>query len=314
MAKRYRQMKRAYSAGKAVYGAYKRRKMNYKTQYQKGVTGQHDSAFQYRKKRMPRYKRKQWKKFVKKVTAVNNKLLGTQTVLYNKQTSCTSATGEQNYTVCTLYGKDGDQSTAVNREGGGRDLRLLYDALGATQRGARILFKSGVLDVTLTNMSVDQGGVIPPIEADVYEVTYGYSSDDFTSVANAFNEAKSDTQLIGATQLTETTRGATLFDFPTMLSAGRVKIMSKRKYFIPARGCITYQVRDPKNHVFPLTHIDPTTAISSFIEPGMTRGIIVIHKPIAGYETLTSSLNAGITRKYSYVIMEDASPADGRLE
>ena len=48
-----------------------------------GVTNQHDRAFVYRKKRMPRRRGKRWMKFSRKVHFVAEKDLGTRTIVMN---------------------------------------------------------------------------------------------------------------------------------------------------------------------------------------------------------------------------------------
>jgi len=59
----------------------------------------------YRKKRMPKKKRKRWANFVKKVGAVEERSLGTRTVLFNDLITQTSGatTGQNTLTLC-LYG------------------------------------------------------------------------------------------------------------------------------------------------------------------------------------------------------------------
>lgn len=48
-----------------------------------GVTNQYNATLQYRKRRMPRRKRGQWKRFVRKVRAVNMRSQASRTFVFN---------------------------------------------------------------------------------------------------------------------------------------------------------------------------------------------------------------------------------------
>lgn len=72
----------ALKYGYKAYNSYTKYQKN-KTQNQNTVTTQYDTRLQYRKKSMPRWKRKAWKRFSQKVNAVNLKNHGTYTRLFN---------------------------------------------------------------------------------------------------------------------------------------------------------------------------------------------------------------------------------------
>jgi len=73
-----------------------------------GVTTQHDKRFVYAKKRQPRFKRKRWGRFVKKVHAVAEKDYGTRTVVMNKTYSMSNTTALSNLTGSVyLYSQKG---------------------------------------------------------------------------------------------------------------------------------------------------------------------------------------------------------------
>lgn len=271
------------------------------------TTGQYDFRTQYRKKRRSRFKRKIWKKFTRKVQAVTGKLVGTNTVVFNdKIDGVSNNTNPQGYVVANLYGIAGTDSA---NEVGCTDVSDIFGAdprLNAPTRKA--LFGSGVLDLTMRNTSSPE----VPIEVDIYELTFRSetSSANFTAMQI---KGETNTPVIGATTgLTLTTRGTTLFDFPCTIKYGRLQIVKKTKLFLPVGNTATYQLRDPKNHMFTGNDYDDTTG---FIRPGVTKSVLIVFKPVvnAGTQVNTSGLSIGVTRKFMYKIFEDSTDADGLL-
>jgi len=272
------------------------------------TTGQRDYKRQYTKKRMPRYKRRRWAKFTKQVKAVLSKTLATQTVLFNATiTGSTSVTFPQNFLAAHLYGANG---TSNSVETGNSDLASLFsNASAASVSNKKLMFKSGVIDLTMTNSSAATDTVVPSLEVDVYEVVYAdeISNNNFLDMITT---SQNETSVIGATSIQYNRRGVTLFDFPLLLAKGRMKVLKKTKFFIPADDTATYQVRDPKNYTIDGSLNDN----QGYVMPYKTKSIVMMFKPVVNrVDAVISSLKVGVTRKYSYVINEKETVASGVL-
>jgi len=283
-----------------------------------GVTDHYDARLIYRKKRMPRFKRRRWMSFVKKTKAAAERDLGSQTIVFNRLLTASNNTdGNQIMGDFGLYGLASTQFEY-------NDLKAIADAYNnadnTTAKGlkvgptAKLLFQSGVLDVTFRNSSTFFDGTSTrlaselKLEVDVYEVSCRLSSAETTGTIynNLRGMFDSDPNLedpIGGTggEVTRTARGATPFDFPFSLSRYGLKIWKKTKYHLSSGDTFTYQVRDPRRHV---AEMDKLRTTAGFNMPGWTRIILIIAKAAPGLtigstaNTYTEKLDIGITRKY----------------
>lgn len=281
-----------------------------------GVTSQYDRKVVYRKKSMPRRKRRQWKKFVQKVTAVQMKNIGTKTVLFNRLGGQTWSGSGQWFMTYTLYGKDG-QSDSNIRTHGNRDIADIFlndpDTQDAT---AKLLFGSGVLDLTIVNNSTIASGTgqNASLEVDVYEIMYSKTFDAPSALAY-WEDAATNTGLInpgGIAGLQPTTRGCTPFDFSEALSNGP-KILKKTKFFLGQSETATYQLRDAKTHVFNKRFIDDGD--SNCVIRKITKTLLVVAKgvPTVNSATVNYNIQIGNTRKYSYKLMKENLDKDQEL-
>lgn len=284
-----------------------------------GVTEQYDRKSIYRKKRMPRRKRKRWAAFSKKVHAASEKDLGTKTVLFNDQKdyviSGVNVPGKQAVFHLALY--------PVNHGGSSPEYTDLNTIAGKdveVGNSGKFLFKSGVLDVTLQNDSQEDDGAGEPgaamgIELDVYELTFGRSFetvDGSKGPEDLWTQAFADTPLIGtaANNISINSRGATPWDCPQGLGQWRCTIVKKTKYFLPPRNTMTYQMRDPKRHVFDKQWLLDQGGVNA---PGKTKFLMFVAKALPAH---TSGLGVrlrcrvGVTRKYCYKHKLDSSDAD----
>lgn len=289
-----------------------------------GVTSQYDRKMVYRKKRMPRRKRYAWRKFKNKVTAVSTKSLGSNTVVRNSllqfdiQLIPTNADTHGLVQVAlypmrqtTLSYLDDVNSMTVN------DNRL-------SSPTSKILFLSGVLDLTMRLQSLlktsapTTGNPSLGAEIDVYEVSWNNASGqsgEALDLISAFNIGHTDTGTIpgGTTNLLSTQRGWTPFDCPAALSQHKIKIWKKTKYFLSAEQTATYQIRDPKSHSFSRDNVPGS---SSANWPGVTKWLLIVWKPLPGYNYVAAPdndiirLNVGVTRKYMYKINQDSTDYD----
>lgn len=293
-----------------------------------GVTGQYDRTGVYQRKSMPRGKKRRWKSFVRRVHAVAEKDLGSKTAVFNDLVSFTTTAGNQLIGECCLYGNDALSGTLPVTHL--RDISRIAgtDPIGDT---GKMFFQSGVLDITIQNISVV--GVSPlavSMELDIYEIIAGKSFDDNVGVQggtasreqgtlkSVIEEAELKTGTISGAgnSLALGNRGVTPFDIPQAISQYRLKILKKTKYRLTTNQTITYQIRDPRRHVFGKLDVDPSQVSGrpkGVNLRGATRWLLFIGKgnpANAEDPTLLPGITVGITRKYMYKIDESTLDKD----
>lgn len=285
---------------------YKKSRFTFKNKKQDNVTTtQKDYATQYRKKNMPRRKKVQWKKFSAKVKAVNLKMKGLKTVLFNEATTSVT-TFPQNFIGIHLYGSRGTAAPAANTIGAGDLARIFANDPTVIQstgplnpKIGKLIFGSAVLDITLRNVGdVDS-------EVDVY---FCYHRKDVVSAnvdANFGTGSGSLQQPIatGNTTLDLYQRGVTPFDCSTSLSESGLNIMKKQKFFLRQGQTTFIQHRDASNHVVEWNKIKQT----GYAIRKLTYTVLIVHKPVTG-SAFASNMAIGVTRKYSYI--EDVNGID----
>lgn len=284
----------------------------------RGITQQHDVARIYRKKYMTKYKKRRWRKFVRRVHAVAEKDYGSRTVVFNDRLDIENITnGNQVCLTCCLY----PQTSTVNHL---NDLNTIASvenfennptsAAGITvEKSTKFLFQSGVLDLTVRNSSFNNttptSGV--KMEVDVYELILrkdaivGATAQG--SLSTLLNNASADTKVLNATgsSVEIIRRGCTPWDLPYCISRYGLKILSKKKYFLESGGTFTYQVRDPARHVLDQNDMNDR---QGFNRPKLTRIVYFIGKLVPGFtlgatgDTYRERLDVGVTRKYLYKI------------
>nr|UOF82187.1 putative capsid protein [Cressdnaviricota sp.] len=284
-----------------------------------GITAQHDRQFVYGRKRMPYRKRRIWGRFVKKCGAVALKQCGIRSVVFNKATSFTNTTS-QNHGVgwCALYSQT-STSTELN------DLNYIGNlenfaanptsAAGETvQLGTKVYFRSAILDVTIRNTSFTSITLTEdvPLEVDLYQIIVGRIGRDsvngnFTTIKAFYDIAQADTQIIKGTagfDVDIDKRGCTPFDLTKALSMFGIKIWKKTKYYLASNQTMTFQVRDPKRHVFFRDKVDGLNNGCNM--PGITRFFYIVFKAVPGItidaSNTTESIWMGVTRKYMYKV------------
>jgi len=303
-----------------------------------GVTVQHDARRIYQKKRMPRFRRKRWKAFSRKVAAVGERDLGSRSVVFNRtQQFFNQTTDNHNLAYIALYSAFGVDSwmADINNLSGLENPGNPTAAAGTTvQDTTKWIFKSAILDITVRNTSgiitvVSVGNAAPTyvldstakLEVDVYELISGreWSTIDGTQsdITSIFSKGSSSTLNIGGagTGIDLSFRGVTPWDLPYALSYWRLKILRKTKYFVNNGDTFTYQVRDPKRRVITQERMEKTAGGN---KPGWTRHIMIISKLVPGNTVgplvgnYVESMHIGMTRKYFYKI-EGASEDRDRM-
>jgi len=296
-------------------------------QYTRGRTGlgtlggsNADQRMVYRKKSMPRRKKRRWRSFVRRCNAVAERTLGTRTVLFNDQITILSNVPENQVCLTTaLYSMQNASSKPWLRdleqiqglENTGDQTATLGETVDDT---TKFMFHSGIMDLTIRNTSFFLEGEIQRLDAnaqvelDIYEV-YLRSSSSRALANNSLSQLLNsyDTKEIGGTGsgISIEDRGATPWELPHNLGTYGVKIAKKTKYFIPNGGTITYQVRDPKRHVFQKKWMVDN---DGFSKKGVTRVIFMIAKLVPGISIGSGDgqyacrLVVGNTRKYMYKV------------
>lgn len=279
------------------------------------VTRQHDYGKQYRYKKMPRYKKRRWRKFINRVQAVQLKQAGLRTVVFNNKFQCSNGAGFQFAVGLGLYGVNGtlDQTGfATLGVAGFRDLYRIFRndpdieqtgvPPGNIPKSGKLQFGSGVLDVTLRNLSADI-----EIELDVYYGWFKKDSSPSGALINdnpvvEFQNAPVDLVNTGNTAIGLDTRGATLFDKPSGISDTGYHITKKFKMILAPGQSTFLQHRDAKNYMVDWTNVSDC----SYARKGLTFGMWLLFKPsVTASDDAVATLGVGCTRKYSYAVVED---------
>lgn len=260
------------------------------------TTTQKDYSTQYRKKNMPRYKKKAWKTFNNKVKSVIRGELGLKTVVFNSVQTCSSAVADQNAIAMHLYGISGSADNP-NRIGA-LDVRKIFSNDPNVYQGigplnpeiGKLLFESAVLDVTLTNTGESV------LEVDIY---YGYHRKDCDSTDMVGGDLVDPTLELpingGNTTLDIQKRGVTVFDLPTGLSQSGYHVLKKQKMLLRQTQSAFLQYRDPRNHTVEWNRIKQV----GYAARKLTYTVLVVFKAVAG-STDAAVLSIGATRKFSY--------------
>lgn len=302
-----------------------------KTSSPAALTVQHDYRQTYKKKNMPKYKRKAWKKFSKKVLAVANKDRGLVTVLYNRRIYSTDVLATQQCVLAThLYGHNGDAS--ANNECGQKDLATIvsnnlllggYEVVntdstlaqfntGAISPVEKIMFESAVLDMTLFNPT---NGTL---EVDVYTIVYKkFNVNNETKLVPSFadfNETTADVAPmqwgVGAgssfPKIDLKQRGATPFEMGQVLSRHGISILKKEKFYISAGQSVNKQFRDAKNRYFDPRGYSVSSGSASnestttYRFKDYTKTFLVVAKNVNPASSELPRIEAGVTRTYKY--------------
>jgi len=285
-----------------------------------GVTEQHDARVIYRRKSMPSRRRRGWKKFRGKVLAVSEKDLGTQQVVFNKTLTTTNTNSGrhliEDYALYPLQSTITHFSDINNISGFVAGAATTVATGLAVSPSSKLIFKSGILDLTFRNASTNNGLLdsAARMELDVYEIQVRHTAEEtgavYADLIGILAQNSTQTDPIGGGATTEITyqlRGTTPFDLSYALSRFGIRINSKTKYQISNGDQVTYQVRDPARHV--LTQREAQSQ-DGFNKPGWTRCILAIGKIAPGLTVgalgtpgvYQEVLVTGITRKYTFKV------------
>lgn len=265
----------------------------------KGITRQHDRQNVYNYRRMPKARRRKWKKFVKRVTAVTQRNQVSSHIIRNRSAAQEGVLNEQGI-MCVLHaGASGDSALAPTWE----NTDFLQKCIAADQHFGgsteKIQIQSLVTDLTVRNETTQL------MEVDVYEGDFTKRSKS-TYFSAEVNRAESETAVLTgagvASQIELGKRGATPFNLPMIMSDAGWKIKGKKKYFLASGDVFTYQIRDPKNHVMEVADIYGTGLTKQYAIPGITKGLIFIYKcvDVTTDQKPKLRINATYSMTYTY--------------
>lgn len=278
-----------------------------------GTSTQRDVKTIYRKKSMPRYKKKTWKKFVKKVQAVNEMETGTTTrnIISNISTSV-SPLG-QSFVSTHLYGYTGADASG---EAGSGDMNFIaftdlalnrtdydvpapnsdmYKLTGAWDN--KIKFISARLQLDIHNTGSQ------PVICDMYFLEYNKKSVD-SRLNLAFSVGYDISSIVRPpsgstppkTQLTQ--YGVSLFDMGEAISRGGFTVKKVKSYQIPAGDIVTEQIRDPRTYIVDMQLLQADTA--KFAHPKYTETLLLVYRNPDTEASATVQCTA--VRSYKYQI------------
>lgn len=202
-------------------------------------TFQNDAQMRYRKKRMPKRKRRRWVRFVKRVRHVDLAMQPLQIYTKEGTVNLTSAANQGQVWSRML----GGMTVANNDE----ILQVFKSAYNLSTEAScapyKIYLKSICMDVQMTNTGSY------PIIVDMYTLvcrkTWDTAEDIGASFVNALGEIQAPA---GGGSLTSSKTALTLFDAPNFCEFWRIQ--SKKEFIIGGSNTITVQLRNPANRYF----------------------------------------------------------------
>jgi len=278
------------------------------------VTTQHDVTRSYRRRRMPKRKRKRWVSALRRFRALSLKHMASRTRILTYDGTFTCAAGAQVMQDFALYGYFG---AAYNW--GFNDLERIADHEKVAQDASgpenttpflgnpKLIFRSAVLDMTITNTADTT------VEIDIF---YWYLTRKppgevlMSLLDNAATEA--GTIDLGQTAVARALLGVTPFDLPASLRY--YKISQVRKLIISAGQASSLMIRSPGNKVFNSSMLETElTTNDVFGLPGFTRGLLMVCKGVpsaADTDSTDVSITYSFQNKYHYSIWKSENPMD----
>lgn len=326
-----------YSLG-GVRGAMAGASMGYRlggskrTKAYDGTTVQRDDKMNYRKNRMPKRKRVAWKKFSKKVAAVEIKDRGLQILKFKYANSRSVTAYKQAIIPIHLYGTAITESPG-SEEAGNRDIFQISKqantfAINVVKNvggnmnpqmpdksfSTPIRMQSAVLDLTFKNT----GSVTLILE--VYHIWYKKNTvfpSFFDANSYIFNEQIQTQSGVPATSVSNDTaldveqRNVSLFDMNTLVSALGATVRSVREIQLPGGSIHKLQIRDPKNYPIDVNrYISANT--SGYVDTKLTESYFVLVKNFDN--TTTGSVSFSADRTYRYTVEGIRTTQSGTID
>lgn len=267
-----------------------------------GVSFQHDSKNIYKRRAMPRYKKRKWVSFNKKVNAVIYKHQENRCYLDNgtwTQTGSAYVVGPPvqpagQGVMCFLHaGRNGNEATAPPWENAGMLAEVFASDTSIGNSGQKIQILSYVTDFTYKNTSEAD------LELDIY-IGYFRKTSKLSTFTGEIAKAEAETPATSGTAIQMGLRGVTPFNLPAIMENSGWVITDKKKVFLREGVSGTYQIRSPRNVIVDSDTVSATGQYGNlYALPYYTKGVMFIYK-CAGNITTTASLTVGCSRSCTY--------------
>lgn len=271
-----------------------------KRRTEKQVTNQYDLSTVYRRRRMPRRKRRRWVRTVRRHARLNDLSLGTRNLVFNYDGAVTATASNQSHTTFCLYGFHGtsnvrglnDLARIVGTEGTADD-----QGITAGSKDKKIHFKSACLDATFVNQADTA------VELDMY---YFYCKRDTVS-SPSYSDLLADyigqASLINSTgtAFTMAKLGVTPFDIGN--ASKFIKVYKVKKVILGVGQMTSFMIRSPQDKYLNSATVDLES--DCFGKKGWTQGVFVIGKGAPAATTGTSTdinYSYHMQTKYHYTI------------
>jgi len=264
------------------------------------LTNQFDAKRQYRRKRMPRRRRRRWVKFVRKVNHVVDKGLASQFFVFRSNNSATPSTGSQTYGSMVMYGFD-PTSTAFGND----DVYKISQVFNFPPSAENILwFKSAVLDC---EWNADISNTVS-LTLDVYEVLCRRSIPQAvtSTVGNTLEDiyyyGVNDLGVVGSgAPLTAAAAGVTPFQSPTFCQ--NFLIVNKTRVLLSPGQTCHRQMRDARDRKLLINRVSYDTAFMK----GWTKAFFWIAQGVSSSTQYapTCTINFSCCRSYGCCVREN---------
>lgn len=225
------------------------------------ITTQHDSSTRYRRKRMPRRRRKQWVSFTKRVQHV---MLQSQPL----QSYCIDDIGGTKTVAIDTQVTDGQMLGGTQATNNDELFKIFQAAYGgglttSTVDKYKLFVKSMCLDVQLTNIHATKACVV-----DVYTLLARKSINTATRIDVQYTNAFAEQGALSIGTVSSANVASTVFQNGPFLEMW--KVLDKREILLGVGQTTTLQLRIPYNRYVSGKQIE----INSSMIPGFTRAFL----------------------------------------
>lgn len=270
-----------------------------------------DVTTTYRRKAMPRFKRKRWVSFVRKVAAARATTAGLRTAAREHSFSVTTSGMRQNFSFLSMYSMGGGTATgsAAFPAAGhdyNSDMIAIFQNEDTNIYGKKYMFQSCHMAADFSNNSPTQavvvriyslvarrdkstGGILGLNPRNVFET--GYTQMD---VAGGVLATRIDPWHMYATP------------FNNSIFCSSYKITQVKRLQIEPNETHNFEYRDPKNHV-----IQGADAMNYGAKRGVTKYWFFTVQGSPGIDGLvpTATVDVYVRRSYNYYMMENNAAA-----
>lgn len=284
----------------AAYSAY-RKSSKRSSAMRKGtntgfLTNQFDVKRQYTRRRMPRFKRRRWGRFVRKVRACTDKDYASQYQILRSRGTSSAAADAQTAFSCGIYGQNGTPSTA--NDFGVNDLSQLATLSGDTGLNNMFIMKSAVLDVEITNTGEAS------VTVDCYEIVCRKDiNSQGTTIAgpnDLFIDGFSNQDTLGGnSSVSAAVPGAT--PFQNSLYTSHFTILKKTRVLLSPGQATHFNYRDAKDRVYKSEQIS-----RAVLQRGWYHGFQFVVQGVTDDSTYAQACEVSYTalRYYTYLQKE----------